>query len=282
MTGAVDRKTKLGRSVIQHGRLSDRIYLMELAREDMPGLLDELESLAREKSYSKIFAKVPEVFAEQFAARDYMTEAIVPGMFGGREAGIFMGRFLDPDRAMMTDPEVIREVLEVSEARAGNEDAHVPATGDYHLRKCTASDIEEMAEVYNEVFDSYPFPIDDPAYLAETMKENIVYYGAWHDANLVAISSAEMYPSQGNVEMTDFATREEHRRHQLAIRLLRMMEDEMIGRGITVAYTIARALSYGMNITFARMGYTFAGTLVNNTNIAGRIESMNVWYRALM
>jgi len=36
-----------------------------------------------------------------------------------------------------------------------------------------------------------------------------------------------------------------------------------------------------MNITFARNNYSFAGTLINNTNISGQIESMNVWYKAL-
>ncbi len=35
----------------------------------------------------------------------------------------------------------------------------------------------------------------------------------------------------------------------------------------------------GMNITFAKTGYTYAGTLINNTNISGRLESMNVWYK---
>ena len=44
-------------------------------------------------------------------------------------------------------------------------------------------------------------------------------------------------------------------------------------------YTIARALSAGMNITFAKAGYRYAGTLVNNTDISGTIESMNVWWR---
>jgi hypothetical protein len=36
-----------------------------------------------------------------------------------------------------------------------------------------------------------------------------------------------------------------------------------------------------MNVTFARCGYRFAGTLINNTQISGRIESMNVWYKGL-
>jgi hypothetical protein len=44
-------------------------------------------------------------------------------------------------------------------------------------------------------------------------------------------------------------------------------------------FTIARARSTGMNVTFAKNGYSFAGTLINNTNISGRIESMNVWYK---
>ena len=36
-----------------------------------------------------------------------------------------------------------------------------------------------------------------------------------------------------------------------------------------------------MNITFARQDYVLAGTLVNNTNISGSLESMNVWYKSL-
>ncbi len=52
-------------------------------------------------------------------------------------------------------------------------------------------------------------------------------------------------------------------------------------RGIKTSYSIARAVSYGMNITFAKHGYIYSGTLVNNTNIAGSIESMNVWHKIL-
>ncbi|MFW5803052.1 MAG: hypothetical protein ACOCWJ_03955 [Verrucomicrobiota bacterium] len=55
----------------------------------------------------------------------------------------------------------------------------------------------------------------------------------------------------------------------------------MTQRGLRTAYTIARALSPGMNITVARCGYTFAGTLTNNTNISGQIESMNIWHKSL-
>jgi hypothetical protein len=55
----------------------------------------------------------------------------------------------------------------------------------------------------------------------------------------------------------------------------------MINRRIITAYTIARAESAGMNETFAKNGYKYCGTLVNNTNISGQIESMNVWVKKL-
>ena len=53
-------------------------------------------------------------------------------------------------------------------------------------------------------------------------------------------------------------------------------------KGFSTTYTIARSLSLGMNLTFAKGGYSFAGTLVNNTQISGQIESMNVWYKHLL
>jgi len=98
---------------------------------------------------------------------------------------------------------------------------------------------------------------------------------------LVAAASAEMDEDSGNVEMTDFATLPSHRGRSMAQHLLAEMESALSGSSIQTAYTIARALSAGMNITFSKAGYRFGGTLINNTQISGRIEPMNVWYKAL-
>jgi GNAT superfamily N-acetyltransferase len=81
--------------------------------------------------------------------------------------------------------------------------------------------------------------------------------------------------------MTDFATDPEHRRASLAAHLLAAMEADARQDGVKTAFTIARAVSYGINIMFARAGYAFGGTLVNNTNISGRVQSMNIWYKPL-
>jgi len=63
--------------------------------------------------------------------------------------------------------------------------------------------------------------------------------------------------------------------------LLGRLDADMRELGLKVAYTICRAASTGINVNFARSGYLFAGTLVNNTHISGGLSSMNIWYKAL-
>ena len=113
------------------------------------------------------------------------------------------------------------------------------------------------------------------------MKSHVDYFGVESDGELLSISSAEMDQSMENVEMTDFATPPIHRGNGFAVYLLNAMEIAMRKKRMKTAYTIARAVSPGMNITFSKCGYLFGGLLVNNTNISGQIESMTSWYKPL-
>lgn len=136
-----------------------------------------------------------------------------------------------------------------------------------------------MAELFKIVFESYPFPIHDPSYLCQTMDENIVYFGIWDGDKLIGVSSAETDPETRSVEMTDFAVNPEYRGKSLAIILLREMEKAMREEQFRSFYTIARLASGGMNMTFKTLGYKYSGTLINNTDICGQQESMNIWYK---
>ena len=128
---------------------------------------------------------------------------------------------------------------------------------------------------------SYPFPIHEAAHIREAQEDGTRFFTVRAEGDLVAASSMEPGGAPGTVEMTDFATLPSYRGQGLATRLLDTMDRHASESGLRVAYTIARALSFGMNITFARCAYQYAGTLINNTQIAGSIESMNVWYKAL-
>jgi putative beta-lysine N-acetyltransferase len=139
----------------------------------------------------------------------------------------------------------------------------------------------DMAALYRKVFKTYPYPIFDPGYLKDTMEDNIAYFGVHCGGKLVAVASGEMNKAYENAEMTDFAIDPDYRGRGFAKHLLKATEEDMEKRGIKTLYTIARAPSLPMNCTFAAMGYIFGGTLVSNTQIAGTIESMNVWHKKL-
>ncbi len=265
-------------SLIQHGPYNDRIYLMKPGKAIPDDLPMQLIKLAKQHGYSKIFAKVPGNVTSNFTNYGYIKEAVIPGFFDGNEVGVFLGYYLSNSRKQEDHSEELDNIVNLAQSKTNRPLPQLDRTR-FKLLKCTENDVERMAEIYCKVFPSYPFPIQDPKYLMETMQNNIIYFGVVAEEKLIALSSAEMDKNSSSAEMTDFATLPELRGNSLGSHLLTMMETTMKQQGIKTVYTIARAISPGMNITFARLGYKFAGRLRNNTNISGSIESMNVWYK---
>ena len=276
-----DTVTRLGSSVVQHGPCNDRVYLMKLVTEDTDTVIPAIEALADRYRYSKLFAKVPSSAKDRFCAAGYRIEAHVPGMFGGVEDGWFLARYPEPSRA---DPgetaPLTADVLRAARSKSeGCGNATIPPG--FVIAEANQDDVHALAGLYEDVFETYPFPIHDPAYLRKTMDDGIRYFVVRAGDRVMAASSAEVDVSGQNAEMTDFATHPAYRGMGFCSALLRAMEEEMRRSGIRTSFTIARAAFYPINITFARAGYRFGGTLVNNTNICGAFESMNVWYRSL-
>lgn len=267
-------------SLIQHGPVNDRIYLMKVNGQDLPDLLPKLDALAEEQDYSKIFAKAPLQVKGLFEEYDYVEEAVVPNFYNGESDGVFLAKYIDPQREIDPAQAKIDGIIEAAQEKAdGTLASSIETTCE--IRPAEREDAQALADIYKQVFASYPFPIHEADYVLETMDSHVRYFGAFDGGRLVAASSAEMDEVSQNVEMTDFATLPDYRGQGLAQRLLGAMESAMCRCDMKTGYTIARALSPGMNITFAKNGYQFVGTLTNNTNICGKIESMNVWYKPL-
>jgi len=275
-----DRIETFGESLIQHGSHSERAYLMKMSSDDLPELIPYLDHLALANGYTKIFAKVPEAVEWQLRKDGYRTEATIPEFYHGEQEVTFMGKYFVAERASEPHPELVRKVLEAARAKQA-EAALVALHAGLSCRRLLAEDATAMTAVYREVFATYPFPIHDAGYLRETMASHVIYLGIFSGSRLVAIASAELDRKGQNAEMTDFATLPDQRGKGLANHLLAELEKVALQEGITTAYTIARAYSFGMNITFAKNSYEFAGTLTRNTQISGNLESMNVWYKTL-
>ena len=266
-------------SVIQHGAHNDRIYLMKLDEQDVDIIIPEISRLASEKSYSKIFCKVPKHTAALFFAYGYVLEATIPKFYNKKDDVFFVSKFLNTDRLLNIEKEQLSVLSNLLRDKPKKKSNHEKRTSGYSLRKLNKSDVEQITKIYQAVFETYPFPIHNPEYILETMQEDVQYFGAEKDGRLAALSSAEIDFKGQNVEMTDFATHPEHTGNNLSGLLLEEMEKQMKMQNIPTFYTIARLNSTPMNLTFLRNNYKYSGTLIKNTNIAGKIESMNVYYK---
>ena len=251
---------------------------MKIGKNSTPDLPSILVSLAENRGYTKIFAKVPSAEADDFFNAGYLAEATVPGFYNGLDAALFLAYYTDMKRSIESDCEIYERTIMTAFERKNDLVAPLDSSG-FNLRKCEESDTGEMARIYKKVFPSYPFPIHSEDYVLETMRGNVDYFCVETKNEIIALSSAEIDMESSNVEMTDFATLPEWRGNGFGVHLLGRMEKEIKKRGIKTAYTIARASSPGMNITFTRQGYGFCGRLKNNTNISGQIESMNIWFK---
>lgn len=262
-------------SVVQHGHQNNRIYVMHLNTQNTQRLIAELDGLAEEKGYGKIFAKIPAASWGAFKMAGYITEACVPGFYKGTHDGLFIAKFFSEHR-QKAKPPIQFDCQERISQGAGP--ANTPVTP---VRPCGPADAETLAGIYRRVFESYAFPIHRPEYLKDIMKKNAFYFCSILNHEVSAVAAMEIDSENANCEMTDFATLPEYRGRGLARRLLSRLDDEARGRSVKTAYTIARADSTGMNRVFQAGGYRYAGRLIKNTQIGGRIRSMVVWYKPL-
>lgn len=275
-----DTICRISGCLIQHGPCNDRVYMMKLGSANTHSVISSLMSLAREHHYSKIVAKVPSRSGNPFLEAGFIEEARIPRFFPEPDDGLFLSRFFSATRRDEQNSRTYDQI--VSRIPVRREE---PAVGSlppgYSIHSCSAHDADDLARFYAAVFSSYPFPIHDAAHIRTMMGHATRFYAVIHNQDPAAAASAEMDPTTGTVEMTDFATSPGHRGRGLARRLLSVMEDAARDQGMRVAYTIARAGSPAMNAVFARAGYCFGGRLANNTHIGGSLESMNVWYKDL-
>lgn len=275
-----DLVIRVGGSLIQHGHLNDRIYLMRLDPADTDLVLDWIEDTRLKEGYSKVFAKVPSGSAAAFLNAGFRIEAEIPGYFPDGSACLFLGKYTRSSRRSIAESRVA-EILGVAEERAGK--GHPLLKKGYSIREALVSDSDVLAGIYASVFPSYPFPIDDPDFISDSIADGKTrFFMLCKGDHLIAASSAELDPLSKTVEMTDFATLPSARGTGAAGALLDQMERVVRDDDYHLAYTICRAEEPPVNILFSRGGYRYAGTLPNNTQISGGFESMNVWYKPLL
>jgi putative beta-lysine N-acetyltransferase len=257
---------------------NQRIQVLRYEGADMVSLVAELRRCGLEQGFGKVFMKADPLHRPALEAAGMEAEASITGFFSGEDA-VVMSIFLSEQRRERPHRDQEEAILEsVRSRKPSSKPASLPEG--YTTNVAGERDFEDLAELYAQVFASYPYPITEAEYLRQTAASHVVYRVIRDGSSqMVAAASAETNRPLGNAEMTDFATLPSQRGLGLARLLLEALQGDMKRQQVPNLYTIARARSAGMNRVFANCGYEWTGTLVNNCHISGDFEDMHVWCR---
>jgi len=268
---------------IQDDHFSDRL------RCDHPldlGSAAEAEALGRQlvreaqaRDRGRIVTFVPERLASGLAATGFEAEGVMPGFYGGEEDCVAMGFYVNGERGALADEAAVAQVKAILEAKREAEPRPRPP-----VETCLAdpSDAPAVAELLADTFAQYPTPSGDPAYVAEAIAEGIPFRYVAVEGEVVACASADLIPEAATAELTDCATRPDHRGQGYMQAILLDLMDDLAERDYPTAFTLARARIPGVNLAFQRLGFELRGTMPQSCRIGGGIEDMNIWSRPLV
>ncbi|WP_371321651.1 putative beta-lysine N-acetyltransferase [Robertmurraya korlensis] len=237
------------------------------------------EEIAKQEQSEKIIIKGKLEDYKIFLEKGYRNEAIIDGYFLGSD-GYFFCKYLLQDRACTAHLQVEEDIIaSVQHLKRSSQVIMPPA--DYKIMKVGEKKAEMLSDLYREVFQIYPTPLHDPEYVKKTMKEGTIYYAFMFQNEIISAASAEVNHMFRNAELTDCATKKEHRKFGLMKILLKKLEEDLYQHQIYCSYSIARSLSFGMNAVLHQLGYQYRGRLTNNCYIFDKLEDMNVWVKNL-
>ncbi|MBS4203213.1 putative beta-lysine N-acetyltransferase [Lederbergia citrea] len=244
---------------------------------DIKKMEAEIWAIAKNINAEKIIIKCRQKDICLLLGLGYILEGWIDHYFHGDDA-VFMVKYLHSERKenenWNKEEEILNEVLQ-SKSKKTVRTKYAKA------RKASYSDCERLANLYKKTFKVYPVPIHNPFFIKEEMEGGTIYYYIEENGEIISAASAEINNKYKNAELTDCATMPEYRKDGLMKVLLSELEKELCNEGVFTSYSLARALSYGMNKAFFQLDYQYRGRLTKNCYIYDKLESMNVWVKDL-
>jgi beta-lysine N6-acetyltransferase len=238
-----------------------------------------LETAVSENSFQKLIVKSKKEHMAHWLKNGFLFEGEFTGYFNGSSA-MAMCKYYNNDRRnsqyWLEEDNILRDVQSL---KKGNADHSLP--DGYILRMAAEDDAKDLSDLYSKVFEIYPTPMNDSEYVKLMIQSGTLFCLITHQDRIISAASADVNADFHNAEITDCATLPDHRKFGLMKHLIDRLEKELYERKIYCSYSIARALSFGMNAVFFQRGYTFTGRLANNCKIFDKYEDMNIWVKDL-
>jgi putative beta-lysine N-acetyltransferase len=242
-------------------------------------IADWIDSVIDEHQFEKVIIKSRKEDIVSWLQIGFVYEGEFTSYYNGSSA-IAMCKYFSNGRRnsiyWVKEDAILSDIYQLSKS---SDTSSLPSG--YTMRMAEEADAKDLAHLYGLVFDIYPTPMDDPEYVLKMIRSGTLFCLITHNDKLVSAASADIQAEYHNAEITDCATLTEHRKFGLMKHLISKLEDELFNRQIFCSYSIARALSFGMNAVFYQRGYEYKGRLANNCKIFDKYEDMNIWVKDL-
>ncbi|OPJ64428.1 putative beta-lysine N-acetyltransferase [Clostridium oryzae] len=212
-----------------------------------------------------------------FRDAKFKLEGTIEGYFKGKDA-FCMSYFIHKEREICND-HVRKDSLLRRSVNVKNAYTHSIYNSKYCIRNANEDDIDEMAELFSKTFSTYPYPIYDKEYLRRTINKQVLYKIAVYDKKVIGIASAIMDKNNLNAEIADCATYPLYRCKGILSNIVYSLEEDLKNKGFITLFSLSRATNISMNIVLSKYNYKFGGRLINNCNICGTFEDMNIWFK---
>ena len=268
-------------ALVYHGNMHNRIYLTEADHVDLDSLLPKMKQLAKEKQYEKILGKASEKGVNTFKSKGFTIEAKIPGLYNGTIDGYFLADYTSQKRLLNDEKnnKTIATVKTIAKAaNKPNTDSHFELPLNLNIKELSSSDFSTLEDLHKKAYKYHPHQIKDVSYFAQLEQLDHQFYGLYKNGELLVSAILDVNTNEANVEIVDFVTHPDYRGQNLSYFLVQEIKKQMDKLCCKTIYTMVRATSYGLNITFSKHGFILAGTLINNCIVRDSLESMNVWY----
>lgn len=260
---------------------NQRIKILSYKSSNFENMILQIRWIAEANGFDKIICMAPRKDWQSFLKCGYVLEAVIKYYLKGEDAYV-MSKFRSQER--LTSESLMEEILLIEEIVKNpiiNSSSSYSLDHNYIFRSAKKSDIPELILLYKEIFESYPSPLCHESYFEQIFDKDAIFVVVEYKNQIISAASAELNPEYLSAELTDCATKGQFRGMGLMTSILLELEKILIAKGYICSYTMARSRSYGMNNVFYQLNYEFFGRLVNNCDIFGAYEDMNIWVKDL-
>ncbi len=254
---------------------SDRVWCQHPETDDAQGLAEALIETADEYDRGRVVLMTQTDIIEDLHQEGFEVEAVIPSFYEGEEDCAILSYAMDTERGELADPKgvaLVERIVEESQPKKR-------AISSVETELATIEDSAAIAALIDDTFAQYPTPSGVPRYIESYIQKGNPFRIVKEGDDIVACASADLTPIAKAAELTDCATRPEHRGRGLMQAILTDLIGDLQRINYSTAFTLARASIPGVNLAFDRLGFELHGTMRSSCRIGGGLEDMNVWSR---